>query len=188
MKLQRTQNLSQRTSGFTQSTRGFTLVELMIAILIGLFLTAGLLTLVQAMKRTTTSQSGLSQLQDNQRLAMSLIANAVQSSGYFPSPLVNTAATIFPLTTVAPIFAAGQSMTGGHTSATVPDTIVMRYSTLGGDNVMNCAGTTSAAPTTWTATLNIDVANQNLQCVLFNSATNITTTVQLVNGVTNMQI
>ena len=49
--------------------RGFTLVELMIAVVIGLFLVGGLLTLVQAMKRTTVSQSGLSQLQENERMA-----------------------------------------------------------------------------------------------------------------------
>ena len=52
--------MSMRTSH-----RGFTLIELMVAILIGLFLIGGLLTLVQAMKRTSTMQSGLSQLQDN---------------------------------------------------------------------------------------------------------------------------
>ena len=75
--------------------RGFTLAELMIAVLIGLFLTAGLLTLVQAMKRTTASQSGLSQLQDNERMAMSLIANVVQSAGYYPNPMVNSASTFF---------------------------------------------------------------------------------------------
>ena len=40
---------------WTDSERGFTLVELMIAIVIGLFLTGGLLTLVQAMKRTARS-------------------------------------------------------------------------------------------------------------------------------------
>ncbi len=170
-----------------QRLRGFTLVELMIAILIGLFLTAGLLTLVQAMKRTATSQSGLSQLQDNERLAMSLIASAVQSAGYFPNPLTNSAATMFNATTVAPIFAAGQFITGTHAAAAPGDSISLRYSTAGGDNVLNCAGATSplGTPKTWTATLSID-ANQNLQCVLFDGTT--TTTVQLVSGVTNLQI
>lgn len=170
-----------------QRVRGFTLVELMIAILIGLFLTAGLLTLVQAMKRSTTSQSGLSQLQDNERLAMSLIASVVQSSGYFPNPLTNTAATMFTVTAVAPIFAAGQFMTGTHAAAVPGDTLSLRYSTAGGDNVLNCAGGKSplGTPKTWTATLSID-GNKNLQCVLFDGTT--TTTVQLVSGVTNLQV
>lgn len=165
--------------------RGFTLVELMIAVLIGLFLTAGLLTLVQAMKRTTASQSGLSQLQDNERMAMSLIATVVQSAGYYPNPMVNSASTFFTATTVAPIFAAGQSMTGTHSASAPGDTLTARYTTAGADNILNCAGVTSATQKTWTATLSID-ANQNLQCVLFDGTT--TTTVQLINGVTNLQI
>ena len=136
----------------TYSARGFTLVELMIAILIGLFLAAGLLTLVQAMKRTNTSQSGLSQLQDNERMGMSLISNAIQSAGYYPNPLVNTSATFFvaqtspaDTATGAVALAASQSMTGSvnNMNTALGDQITLRYTTAGGDNVLNCAGATS---------------------------------------------
>jgi type IV pilus assembly protein PilW len=170
-----------------RSSRGFTLVELMIAIVIGLFIAAGLVTLVQAMKRTSTSQNGLSQLQDNERMGMSLIANAVQSAGYYPNPLLNTATTFFTVSTTAPVFAAGQSMTGSvnTSSALLGDQITLRYTTAGADNVLNCAGATSATQKTWTATFSID-ANQNLQCVLFDGTN--TTTVQLVAGVTKLQV
>jgi hypothetical protein len=68
---------------------------MMVAILIGLFLTGGLLTLVVAMKRTSTNQSGLSQLQDNERMAMQLVTDVVKSTGYYPSPLTNSAASQF---------------------------------------------------------------------------------------------
>ena len=61
--------------------RGFTLIELMIALLIALFLIGGLLTLVQAMKSTSISQSGMSQLQDNERMAMTLMTDVIQSTG-----------------------------------------------------------------------------------------------------------
>jgi type IV pilus assembly protein PilW len=167
---------------------GFTLVELMIAVVIGLFLTGGLLTLVQAMKRTTVSQAGLSQLQDNQRIAMSLMANAIQSAGYYPNPLVNNSSTFFTATAVAPLFASGQSMTGTHSTTAPGDSITVRYTTLGtllGDNALSCVGSTSTTQKTWTATLSID-ANNNLICVS-NDGTTITT-VQLVNGVTNLQV
>ena len=50
--------------------RGFTLVELMIALLIALFLIGGLVTLVGAMKITFANQNGLSQLQESERMAM----------------------------------------------------------------------------------------------------------------------
>ena len=65
---------------------GFTLIELMVAILIGLFLIGGLLTLVGAMKRTGGIQDNLTQMQDNERLAMTLLTDTVQSAGYYPDP------------------------------------------------------------------------------------------------------
>jgi Tfp pilus assembly protein PilW len=49
----------------------------MISVLIALFLTGGLLTLVQAMKKTTSVQSGMSQLQDSERMAMTLMADVI---------------------------------------------------------------------------------------------------------------
>ena len=77
---------SQRPS---RSQTGFTLVELMIAILIGLFLTGGLLTLTGAMKRTGKVQTGLDLLHDNQRLASTIMTDVIQSAGYFPLTSLN---------------------------------------------------------------------------------------------------
>jgi type IV pilus assembly protein PilW len=176
-----------------RAQHGFTMVELMIALLIGLFLTAGVLTLVGAMKRTSTAQTGLSQLQDNERIAMSLLTDIIQSAGYYPNPVANTPSTFFTVTAVAPIFAAGQAITGtGTYSAAAPgDSISVRYTTAGNvapagnDGVMDCTGNTRTVQTTFTNTFSID-ANGNLQCVLVVGA--VTTTVQLVNGVTNLQI
>ena len=174
--------------------KGFTLVELMIAILIGLFLAGGLLTLVQAMKRTTTSQAGLSQLQDNVRMSMNLIANSIQSAGYYPNPLVNTASTFFVAQTApanvatgAVALAAGQSMTGSvnNMNTALGDQITVRYTTAGADNVLSCAGATSATPATWSQTFVID-ANQNLVCSLYDGANSVI--VPLVNGVTKLQV
>jgi type IV pilus assembly protein PilW len=48
-----------------RSQQGFTLVELSIAVLIGLFLLGGLLTLLQDMRRTFGAQNQLGQLQDS---------------------------------------------------------------------------------------------------------------------------
>jgi type IV pilus assembly protein PilW len=171
-------------------SRGFTLVELMVAMVIGLFITAGLVSLVQAMKRTNTSQSGLSQLQDNERMAMSLIGNAVQSAGYYPNPMVNSANTFFTAVTGQPYTASqalvvGQSMSGAHASSTVADSLVLRYTSAGNDNIINCAGGTVAAQTTWTQTITVD-ANNNLECIVYNGAA--TTTVQMIPGVLNFQV
>jgi type IV pilus assembly protein PilW len=166
--------------------RGFTLVELMIAILIALFLCGGLLTLVSAMKRTSGVQTGLSQLQDNQRMAMTLIADVIQSAGYFPNPTVNTAAGSFPI--VAPFTIAGQSVagTGNWTDPAPGNTITVRYSTAGtaaADNTINCTGNASVAPTSFTNTFSVDPATGSLICVLNGGAP-----VYLVGGVTDLQI
>jgi type IV pilus assembly protein PilW len=184
----------------TRSThRGFTLVELLVAITIGLFLTAGLLTLVQAMKRTSTMQSGLSQLQDNERMTTTLMTDVIQSSGYFPNPMVNSAVSEFP---VGGSFTfAGQALvgSGAYAAAAPGDSITVRYVTAGGDGVINCSGATSTVPATFTNTFSVDALG-NLNCLLsVNVAGTVTnSTIQLisgqvvngavVSGVTNLQV
>jgi type IV pilus assembly protein PilW len=182
----------------TCAQRGFTLIELMIAITIALFLSIGLLTLVQAMKRTAMVQGGLSQLQDNQRMAMTLIADVIQQAGYFPNPLLNTGAGTFPVNGTFASF-AGQSVvgTGAFLDPAQPgNSITIRYATAGtvaSDNTIDCTGNTSSVATTFTDTFSItpdagDPTTFDLTCNLLNSATGSNTTVQLVNGVTQLQI
>lgn len=173
--------------------RGFTLVELMIAILIGLFLVGGLLTLTGAMKRTGSIQSGLSQLHDGERMALSLMTDTIQSSGYFgfvvPLPTAPpTPSSTFPV--LAPFTAAGQIIYGkdGGSVTAQTDSVTVRYTTLGGDGVLNCLGLTSATAASWVATFQLDGAG-NLQCVLKNVTTGAAaTTAYLVANVQNMQI
>ena len=66
--------------------QGFTLIEILIALLIGVFLLAALLTIVQANRRVYGDQSQLAQLQDNERMAMTLMTDVIEMAGYFPSP------------------------------------------------------------------------------------------------------
>jgi type IV pilus assembly protein PilW len=175
-----------------RAMRGFTLVEIMIALAIGLFITAGLLTLVQAMKRTSVTQSGMSQLQDNERMAMTLVADVIQSAGYFPQPYLNTAAALMP---AVGSFQAGQSLTGtGAGTAVAPgDTITVRYVTGGSnppaaDMTINCTGNTSTTQTLYTNTFSLvpdpNVAGTwDLACTLNGGAP-----VAMVNGIKNLQI
>jgi type IV pilus assembly protein PilW len=176
-------------------SQGFTLVELMVALSIALFLMGGLVSLVFALKRTSTIQTGLSQLQDEERLALSLVGDVIQTSGYFPieptgwvsGATLNTAAG--ELLPAGAFTYAGQGITGtGTASAVAPfDTISVRYVTSGTDGLINCGGSTSAAGMV-TNTFQIGVVNGTsyLQCVL--TAGGTTTTINLVPNVTNMQI
>jgi type IV pilus assembly protein PilW len=144
---------------------GFTLVELLIAVLIGLFLLGGLMTLVQDNRRTFSSQNMLSQLQDSERLAMTMMTDVIQTGGYFPDPTTNTAISALP---VAGVIAAGQGFFGIYNGAPPGDTITVRYATTTGDTIINCAGGTNTTgaitPLVYTNTFN--VVNGQLVCTL----------------------
>jgi type IV pilus assembly protein PilW len=167
---------------------GFTLIELMIAILIGLFLIGGLLTLVGAMKRTSTIQSGLSQLLDNERMTTTLMTDVIQSTGYYPNPTNNTLVSIFPAN--ATFATAGQAIvgSGSWTAAAPGDTITVQYATAGttipgSDGIINCSGNTSPIAATFVNTFSVDNFG-DLNCNLtINGAAQ--PTIQLISGQTN---
>jgi type IV pilus assembly protein PilW len=167
--------------------RGFTLVELMIAVLISLFLIGGLVTLVGAMKITFSNQSGLSQLQDSERMAMTLMTDVIQSTGYFPNPLVNTAVSSFPVS--GSFTFAGQALFGAgkYTDPVPGNSITVRYLTTGNDNVINCTGNTSSVgAATFVNTFSIDTAG-NLDCALVINGV-VQPVVPLISGLSSMQI
>ena len=173
--------------------RGLTLIEMLIAILIGLFLTGGLLTLVQGMKRANLNQSGLSQLQDNERMAMTLITDVIKSTGYYSDPVHNSAASSFPLKNYnanANFTFAGQALVGTGAYGAGSNVITSRYLTTGSDNVINCTGNIKSVAATFVNTFSLDGAG-NLQCtliVIVGGVAGQPTTVPLISGITNMQI
>jgi type IV pilus assembly protein PilW len=171
----------------TIAQRGFTLIELMIALLISLFLIGGLVTLVGAMKITFSNQNGLSQLQESERMAMTLMTDVIESTGYFPNPLINTAASSFPVSGTFTF--AGQALvgTGNYADPAPGNTITVRYLTTGADNVINCTGNTSSVgAATFVNTFSID-ATGNLNCTLIVNGT-VQAPIQLISGLNSMQI
>src|SRR5882724_10018467 len=176
----------------TDTKRGFTLVELMIAVLIALFLIGGLLTLVQAMKSTSLNQNGLSQLQESERMAVTLMTDVIQSGGYFPNPLINTAASSFPVS--APFTTAGQTLfgSGNYTDAAPGNSITVRYQTNGTasatpDSIINCLGNTSGVAATFVNTFSVDLPTGTLQCTLVVNGV-ASAPVPLISGVNSLQI
>jgi type IV pilus assembly protein PilW len=164
--------------------RGFTLVELLIAMAIALFLVGGVLTLLETTRRTSTAQSQLALLQDNERLAMALMTDVVQAAGYYPDPTTNTSATALP---AVGAFAAGQPITGTDAVAAPGDSITARYLTASNDGIINCTGgsNATAGPVLYTNLFSVNIAAgvNVLQCSLNGAAA-----VPLVSGVTNLQI
>jgi len=135
----------QRTSELRRSEQdGFTIIELMIALLIGLFLAGGLLVLVQDNRRVFGNQNQLAQLQDSERLALSMMTDVIQMAGYFPDPTSNSAQSTMQATTATtPAMVAGQALTGQYNAAVPGDSITVRYTTSGSDGILTCTGTSS---------------------------------------------
>jgi type IV pilus assembly protein PilW len=131
-----------------RDSRGFTLVELMVAVSIALFLVGGLLTIVQNMRTTYINQQALAQVQDEQRFAFTVITDSVQAAGYFPSPTTQEIdAASFP---ASGGFGAGTIFFGSHTAGVADqfaqDTFWMRFQSAPGYGPIICNGTDTSAP------------------------------------------
>jgi type IV pilus assembly protein PilW len=177
--------------------RGFTLVELMVTVAIALFLLGGLVTIVQTVRMASINQQALAQLQDEQRFALTVITDAIQSAGYFANPLTDTignfgaAANPAPTTPTA-AFLAGSAFTGFHTVGALDnaaqDTLATRFMTSAGHGPILCDGTDSSLLPAATHTVAFfvqvtpGVGNQ-LMCSVDSNAP-----VALVTGVTAMAV
>jgi type IV pilus assembly protein PilW len=180
-------------------SRGFTLIELMIAVTVGLFLVSGMLLMVQSTRNAFGNQNLLAQLQDNQRLAMTFMAEVVETAGYFPEPQNNTS-SVFPAVGASvlpsvPAFAQGQAVSGttGPVAPGVGDTVTIRYAAKLNDDVFNCQGLKNTTlpldvfeDTFW---VNIAVpSNPVLTCTVSSTAINPAVDIPLVNGVQNLTV
>jgi type IV pilus assembly protein PilW len=145
----------------SRQQRGFTMVEIMVVMLIGLFLMGGLLTLVQDNRRTYKSQNALSQLQDSERLAMSMLTDIIQQAGYYPNPTANTATSAIignnGLT-------AGQPLSGTFSGAAPGDSVTVQYATNSGDGILNCSGSPNVSGGVQSYTSAFSVLNGQLIC------------------------
>jgi type IV pilus assembly protein PilW len=164
--------------------RGLSLIELMVAILIALFLIGGIIVVEEGVNLSYSQQNGLAQLQDEERFAMSVLTNVIRTAGYYPNPTTNSQVTALP---AAGNFVAGQAIWAPNSSAVAPyDSISVRYMAQAGDGITLCDGSV-AGTNTYTSDLYLaaDATNGNydLDCQL-----NGGTAVSLVDGLTNMQI
>lgn len=174
----------------TSAQRGFTLVELMVTITIALFLLGGLVSILQNVRRSYNQQQALVQLQDQQRFAITLLTDVIQSGGYYDNPTGDTAQSALPLN-LAQGFGTGQAffgVQGGAAPATTGDTISVRFRTAINDGIINCSGlpnTTFAPNQVYVNTFSVAIVNGvgQLQCSLNGAAP-----VSLVSGVASLQV
>lgn len=171
-------------AGFARQ-RGLSLIELMVAILIALFLIGGIIVVEQGVNLAYGQQNGLSQLQDEERFAMSVLTNVIGTAGYFPNPTTNSLATALPAS--GNFGTAGQAIWAPATG-TLGDSIYVRYMTQSGGGMTLCDGT-AAGTGVYTSYLYLAAdqsgsGGDDLYCQLNGAAT----PVALVTGVTGMTI
>lgn len=191
-----------RSLRFLHRQHGYTLVELMIAVLISLFLLGGLVTLVMGTRRTSSTQSQLTQLQEGERMGMTVMANVIQQAGYFPDATTNTVNKMAAETSSiisSSSFVTGQPLLGTYSAAAPGDVIAVRYvapkkdtAGLVANTVISCDGTTNtdtASVHTFTNLFQVVTVSGTtyLQCV-FSIDGVVTSTVNLVPGLQMLQV
>ena len=86
--------MSLRVSKSNQ--KGLSLLELLIAMVIGLFLLAGITTSYLSSKKSSIQRDEYSLLQDNGRLALEVMSKTIEHTGYtsFPSAIIDSSSFI----------------------------------------------------------------------------------------------
>jgi type IV pilus assembly protein PilW len=169
--------------------RGLSLIELMVAILIALFLIGGIIVVEQGVNLSYRQQNGLSQLQDEERFAMSVMASVIGTAGYYPNPTVNNLVTALPA--AGNFGTAGQAIYAPNSAGGAPhDSIYVRYMTAAGDGINLCDGT-AAGNSVYTSYLYVAAdpkGGNDLYCQLQVGNAAAPAGIALINGLTDMVI
>ncbi|KEZ76888.1 PilW family protein [Salinisphaera hydrothermalis] len=117
---------------------GFTLVELMIALVIGLLLLAGVLQILLSNRTSFDAQRATAHLQENARLAEFVLDHAIAHAGY-RTALDAAETTVFPGTSNAsPNYPDGAYVTGTANADGPNDALRLRFQARG--DVRDCLG------------------------------------------------
>ena len=156
--------MTMRKASSHQSGMG--LISLMVGLTIGLLLLAGLFQIWLQTRQTFGAQGQLAQLQDNERMVLTTMANTIQIGGYYPVYLNYSAtppATPYTSNSLTNVgnFASGQSLYGTYSATPPGDTISIRYvadstSTAANNSTLDCQGQTESTGTLVTNTYQIN--------------------------------
>lgn len=166
------------------SQHGFTLVEIMVAMAIGLFLIAGVYKMFIANRQSYTIQDNMSRLQDNGRFAVNQLSDIIRMAGFKADPADTT--------TFSTGFATPALTGNDGTGAGGSDKISVSFQAATDGTTVDCLGT--AFPSTTPPAM---VTNQfyiatdvngvrNLYCSRLSPT--VTSGQPLVEDVANMQI
>jgi type IV pilus assembly protein PilW len=119
---------------------GYSLVELMVAVVIALFLLGGMFNVLQGTRNTSNNQSALAQLQDNERMAIGIMTDVIKEAGYYPGAMNKSPTDEFQ--GAAPFSVPGQVVTGGDNpdGTSFGTTITVGYQPDSTGTVLGCLG------------------------------------------------
>ncbi len=140
----------------SNAQQGFTLVELMIAMTIGLIILLVIGTIFTSNRQAFRMQEDNARIQESGRFALEIIGNSIKQAGYAEIPFTGFKVAF-----------AGVAITGADGAAGAPDTLTVQYDGVTGDT--SCSTTidpaeVAAGRTTIQNHFNLDVANAELQC------------------------
>ena len=161
---------------------GFTIVEMMVALAISMIVLLGFAVTFVNIKQTFVSQDKITQLQDNERLAMTILTASAQQAGYFPNPATLDSTQIMA-TDLGTYGAMPKSLAVMGTPGP-PESLSMAFAASANDGLITCQGHTitaadiAAAP----STANGSVSVRNIFYV--DSTANTLNCITLINNTT----
>jgi type IV pilus assembly protein PilW len=164
--------------------RGFTLIELMVAVTIGLMLTLVVANLFLGSRATFQTTDETSRMQENIRYAYQLLTRSIHHAGYRSSP--NTVA-------IQIFNAANQAVMGTEGGGTASDSFTIRYQGSGtgtgtaDGSIVNCAGTEVDAAAMTYSTFTIAVGTNGGNALMCDNGAP-GGAVEVVPDVENMQV
>lgn len=158
---------------------GFTIVEMMVALAISFVVILGFAVTFVSIKSTFVGQDKLGQLEDNERLAMSILTSSAQEAGYFPFPTSLDANQIVATTDATyGDMTAGQVVTGTDGTAPASDSLSLAFAASANDGLITCQGHTlsatdiAGAPSAANNSVGVrhifyvDTTNKTLNCIV----------------------
>lgn len=169
--------------GVARAHRGFTLVELLIALTIGLLITVLISQVFVGSKRAYATTDDLSRMQENMRYAHDLLGRSVRMASYMSAPgNLQVSFDTYP----GQFDGANSAVAGADGTTNNPDSITLKFQGTADGATVDCLGNVVAENAISTNIFTVETVNgvPSLTCKLL--AANTPTV--LVTDVDNMQI
>lgn len=175
-----------RIANRNNQQRGFSLIELMIAMVIGLFLLLGVIQVFVGSRMTYQVHEGIGRIQENGRFAIEILSRQVRKAG-FRSSFRLSESTIFGAGNR--VLDGRNNVAGGGTDSVVAgsDKLIIRYQGDTDGAGIDCLGNSLAAGATAVVVFMVN-EDRALHCAV--NPANIDTAVgqPLIEGVSDMQL